>query len=402
MPQALVVDDSRTARAVLKRMLSKEGYEVEAAESAEQAFDILQAGDTDVVFMDHMMPGMDGFSAVKHIKTEQQFKNIPIVMYTSKEGQVYIGQARALGAFDVLNKPVEPAELRRMLAKVEAHLHDIKINTVSTEFDRPANETKAIGTFFSAANGNREESDVEPVSSDTVAIQRFKGHAANNSDNELAREPQGRLAAGRFQTEGRFKQSYLLFALALLSSVLVFKQYWSNKDLNTALSQQQRLLDSIEWTSNQAGQYGFGEKPLAGRRVELLRQLLDVASELGLEGTITLRAHTGQFCMSQSKSRLRGLLVAADALAIGECAQVGESSRAARDRSSESSRSFDALLEQHASIRTKRVVVKIESLGSSAPVFQYPAASKIRYAGDWNKFARKNNRVEFDVELQPR
>jgi len=107
---ALVVDDSRSARFVLKRMLEELKLEVDTVESAADALDYLAHNDTDIIFMDHMMPGMDGFEAVKRIKENPQTAIIPIMMYTSKCGDVYLSQARALGAMGVIAKTIAPVE----------------------------------------------------------------------------------------------------------------------------------------------------------------------------------------------------------------------------------------------------------------------------------------------------
>ena len=99
--RALVVDDSKSARIVLSRMLEKYGLEVDSAESAEQALEYLKEHRPDVIFMDHMMPGMDGLQAVQRIKTNTATAAIPVMMYTSQEGELYVGQPRALGAVGV-------------------------------------------------------------------------------------------------------------------------------------------------------------------------------------------------------------------------------------------------------------------------------------------------------------
>ena len=96
--RALIVDDSRSARVILSRMLEQQGMTVDTAESAEQALEYLQRSRPDVIFMDHLMPGMDGLQAVKAIKENPATATIPIMMYTSQEGELYVGQARALGA----------------------------------------------------------------------------------------------------------------------------------------------------------------------------------------------------------------------------------------------------------------------------------------------------------------
>jgi CheY-like chemotaxis protein len=96
--RALVVDDSRSARAFLTRILERHELAVDAVESAEEAIEYLRQQRPDVIFMDHLMPGMDGFQAVQAIKSNPHTATIPIMMYTSQEGELYLSQARALGA----------------------------------------------------------------------------------------------------------------------------------------------------------------------------------------------------------------------------------------------------------------------------------------------------------------
>ncbi len=113
--RALVVDDSKSARAFLARILERHEITVDAAESAEAALDYLTRNRPDVIFMDHLMPGMDGFQAVQTIKNNPRTSSIPILMYTSQEGDLYLGQARALGAEGVLPKQIKQADVTRML-----------------------------------------------------------------------------------------------------------------------------------------------------------------------------------------------------------------------------------------------------------------------------------------------
>ena len=113
--RALVVDDSKSARAFLSRILERHEITVDAAESAEAAIDYLTRNRPDVIFMDHLMPGMDGFQAVQSIKNNPRTAAIPILMYTSQEGDLYLGQARALGAEGVLPKQIKQADVTKML-----------------------------------------------------------------------------------------------------------------------------------------------------------------------------------------------------------------------------------------------------------------------------------------------
>ena len=116
---ALVVDDSSLARAVLKKMLLERQVAVDTVVSAEEALVYLYTHQPDVIFMDHVMPGMDGLLAVKAIKNNPKTAVIPIMMYTSKGGDMYVSQARALGAVGVLPKHLEQAELDETLTDLK-------------------------------------------------------------------------------------------------------------------------------------------------------------------------------------------------------------------------------------------------------------------------------------------
>jgi len=113
--RALIVDDSKSARLFLARVLEKYDIDVDSAESAEAAIDYLSSNRPDVIFMDHLMTGMDGLQAVRAIKNDPRTATIPIMMYTSQEGEVYLGQARALGALGVLPKQIKPTDVSKVL-----------------------------------------------------------------------------------------------------------------------------------------------------------------------------------------------------------------------------------------------------------------------------------------------
>jgi len=131
--RGLIVDDSRSARVILSRMLEQHGLAVDTAESAEQALEYLRQNRPDVIFMDHLMPGMDGFQAVQAIKADPATATIPLMMYTSQEGELYVSQARALGAVGVLPKTVRPVDVSRVLYQL--HLLPDRRQSRSALFD---------------------------------------------------------------------------------------------------------------------------------------------------------------------------------------------------------------------------------------------------------------------------
>ena len=83
------------------------------------ALEYLKDGRPDVIFMDHLMPGMDGLQAVREIKANPELADIPIMMYTSQEGEIYGGQARASGAIGVLPKSIRPIDVTKALYQLQ-------------------------------------------------------------------------------------------------------------------------------------------------------------------------------------------------------------------------------------------------------------------------------------------
>src|SRR6187401_2016454 len=163
--RALVVDDSKSARAFLSRILERHEIEVDAAESAEAAIEYLARNKPDVIFMDHMMPGMDGFQAVQSIKNNPRTAAIPILMYTSQEGDLYLGQARALGAEGVLPKQIKQADVTRMLFQLR--LVSDRRSVEQTTLSRMAQE---IGMGADLAPANESAIVVSPEATTAPAV----------------------------------------------------------------------------------------------------------------------------------------------------------------------------------------------------------------------------------------
>ncbi|MGB5064417.1 MAG: response regulator, partial [Candidatus Competibacter sp.] len=116
----LIVDDSKSARLMLRKMLQGFGMTVDTVESAEEALSYLRGQQPDAIFMDYTMPGMDGLAAVRQIKSSPTTASIPVAMYTSKDEPSYQDEARAAGAIGVLSKPAMPETLGAILAELSA------------------------------------------------------------------------------------------------------------------------------------------------------------------------------------------------------------------------------------------------------------------------------------------
>lgn len=117
---ALVVDDSKLARITLQRLLEKHDLSVTTAESGIQALDLLQNDIPDVIFMDHLMPELDGFETTQRIKGDPRTGHTPVIMCSGKEGvDNYEEQAISIGACGILSKPPQPDKLVEALGKAE-------------------------------------------------------------------------------------------------------------------------------------------------------------------------------------------------------------------------------------------------------------------------------------------
>jgi CheY-like chemotaxis protein len=117
---ALVVDDSRSARFALRKHLEGHAFRVDTADSARAAYAWLQDQRPDLIFLDHVMPEEDGFSALRHLKADPQTATIPVVICSSNEGSAFVAEARSQGAAEVLQKPPSPEQLQRILQQIEA------------------------------------------------------------------------------------------------------------------------------------------------------------------------------------------------------------------------------------------------------------------------------------------
>lgn len=114
----LVVDDSSTIRRSAESMLTAEGYEVVTAENGFEALSKVARDNPDLIFVDIMMPRLDGYQTCAIIKNNARYRSTPVVMLTSKDGLFDQARGRVVGSDLYLTKPFTKEEL---LAAVAQH-----------------------------------------------------------------------------------------------------------------------------------------------------------------------------------------------------------------------------------------------------------------------------------------
>lgn len=111
MAKVLIVDDSPTEVHVLQTMLTKNGHEVVVATSGEQGVEMAKTEGPDLILMDVVMPGMNGFQATRQISKNTDTSSIPVIMVTTKDQETDKVWAMRQGAKDYIVKPVQEKAL---------------------------------------------------------------------------------------------------------------------------------------------------------------------------------------------------------------------------------------------------------------------------------------------------
>jgi signal transduction histidine kinase len=111
-PQLLIVDDEPMARRTMEMLLLREGYELVFAEDAYSALAQLDDELPDLILMDVMMPGMDGFELCDKVKRNPNWRHVPIILVTALDSKQDLAQGIDAGADDFLHKPYNGLELR--------------------------------------------------------------------------------------------------------------------------------------------------------------------------------------------------------------------------------------------------------------------------------------------------
>lgn len=187
----LLVDDSKSARLVLRKMLEKNNLNVDLAESAEDAFTYLLGHQPDAIFMDHLMPGMDGLEATEVILKNPATQSIPIVMCTSKEGTEFTREARLRGVMDILPKPPSPGAVLKILENISEYNNQCVVDVttaVNTNTGTNPQSEQALEALAESAAHKVAGELFEARMNDGEVMQRWVGPVLEDALRKLQEE----------------------------------------------------------------------------------------------------------------------------------------------------------------------------------------------------------------------
>lgn len=444
--RALVVDDSRSARAFLTRVLERYDLQVDGAESAEQAIEYLTHQRPDVIFMDHLMPGMDGFQAVQAIKNNPRTATIPIMMYTSQEGELYLSQARALGAIGVLPKQIKHTDVSKALdqlrllgeQKSESDVATIQVAAIPTDAEPP------LDTTVERRGPKRPDLPALPpdlraileamLAHHNLDLRRFVvDNLESQADRVVSdvrllltdREQRPPASAG----QSRSLRWGISLAVAGLLVAALFGLQWSRQHSAAVLASLQLATTQQQLTETQqnlqtlqaadaaaaanaaapsndaaAGADGevdpnsmmepvpFSEMPLAGPRLERVTALLAKLSAEDFRGAVQIRSIPGRFCMVTAPNGMTAL--ASDATLYSRCEQIGNPREDNGSAGQRQSVAFANMISTARQSAEGKYDIQISAGNADEIVTPYPPVSDSLTAGEWNRVAAANNRVE--------
>jgi len=430
--RALVVDDSKSARVVLSRMLEKYGIEVDSADSAESALNYLKDHLPDMIFMDHLMPGMDGLQAVRQIKANPELAAIPVMMYTSQEGELYAGQARASGAVGVLPKSIRPIDVTKALYQLQLlpERRDSQPSVLQPygAAEPPMSEMPANQPPLEPAE-RRLRGLVESMLKDqSLELRRFVVSTLDTYTHRIVNElrprqpaePEDETAPAVELPAARPWGWILATTAAIVALGVVGVLYWQSQ---AATQQAERAFEAVtasneamtraieKWrvasdrspAGNAVEQDGprpmvlsvpYGEPPLAPARLEAVRALVSQLERSAISGTVRIESFFGSYCLSGTGEQ--GYTLAPATTAASQCEQIGNPHD---DTQSGASRQPLGFANLAASVRRRTGgAIELELVPGPRDrlAASYPAIEQAT-AGQWNAAAQSNNRIEIRV-----
>jgi two-component system sensor histidine kinase/response regulator len=149
-PKILVVDDQPVNVQLLKRKLEREGIQVIAAYTGQEALDLVPVEKPDLILLDVMMPDMDGMEVCQRLQETEDTRSIPVIFITARSSKESKLEGLAVGAVDYITKPID---LDETLARVQTQLRFVAINREMVDLQRRLQESRRAATVGAVTQG---------------------------------------------------------------------------------------------------------------------------------------------------------------------------------------------------------------------------------------------------------
>lgn len=185
--RVLVVDDSKVGRVTMMKKLEAMGVKVDLVESGPQALEYLAQGTPDMIFMDHMMPEMDGFEVTRRIKANPATRNIPVVIISGNEEALFVEEARAAGAVHAVVKPPANEVLEALLAGLPATPAPASLPSAAPSVDMDAMHA-LVDRLVAEAAANLREAVMAEIAARLAAENTSQQQRLGAWDSRLTRQ----------------------------------------------------------------------------------------------------------------------------------------------------------------------------------------------------------------------
>jgi hypothetical protein len=369
---------------------------------------------------------------VRAIKNDPRTATIPIMMYTSQEGEVYLGQARALGALGVLPKQIKPTDVSKVLYQL--HLVPDRRTSEQSSFTAVAGRAEAAPAEFGAAASR-------PLTESTLRehfaeLRRALVAGVDTQTDRITAEVRALLlealppppppplpppepAPPRAATPWAWIVASIALTIALASSALWWRSVQLLERLEVEVAQlrtqraaggpataSQAAAEATDSSSPAAGTAAgsdskpivvpvpYGAEPLGGARLDIIRQQLYRLARQKVTGVADIRTFAGRFCLLGNA--LEGYSPAPEETLVSRCDLVGNPSEEAFT-SPRTPLAFANLVGEIHSTTHGALEVQVAAGDPANMLTPYPPSSTYLNAGEWNRAAITNNRVEIRV-----
>jgi two-component system, NtrC family, sensor kinase len=270
----LVVDDNPTNIQVLFDILSEMGYRVAIAKNGEAALQRLDSFVPDIILLDVMMPGIDGFETCQRLKTESHTRDIPVIFMTALSDTVDKVRGLSLGAVDYITKPIQHEEA---LARIRVHL---KLSSTQKALEQQTLE-------LSETLGNLKQAQIQLIQSEKMSslgqLMAGVAHEINNPVNFI----HGNLTPAKEYIEDLIS-FFNLFCECYPQPHPKMQAWIKSADMNHLVTDLPKLLNSMEVGSDRIRDLVLSLRNFS-RLDEADRKPVDIHE--GLESTLLILQH---------------------------------------------------------------------------------------------------------------